>query len=120
MIDANSFVRDHFHASNNRDSCRRPFERDLWIIDGPSQLIVRCKTDNVSETGLHATAPIGAGLAVGKRFETHLAPENWRGGSPGVAPSLGYATVVRTDLPNAQPGRVGFALHFDSPQRLAS
>ena len=95
---------------------RRPCRRYVWIINGAGQFVIRCKVDNVSESGLHATAPKSAKLAVGNRFEMRLASENGTGNSPSFAPSLGYATVIRTEPCNLEASRIGFAMRFDVPQ----
>jgi len=104
---------------NRREYSRRQIECDLWLIDGPSQSVLRCKTDNLSDAGLHVTAPIGYGLAVGQRFEARIAPPRVSSAmSAHLASSLGYATVVRTEIKVGEDGgdRVGCALQFDVPQ----
>jgi hypothetical protein len=109
------------YPSDRRDYSRRPMEFDLWLIDGDSQAVLRCKTDNVSDAGLHVTAPIGFGLAVGQRFEARVAtpPSSGMISAP-LAASLGYMTVIRTEisLGDGKPDRVGCALYFDTPQLL--
>jgi hypothetical protein len=86
-------------ARDHREYARRPVECDLWLIDGEAQYVLRCKTDDVSDAGLHATAPVGFGLAVGQRFEARIASPHYAGPmSTHLAASLGYATVIRTEI----------------------
>lgn len=108
-------------ASDHREYARRPVHCDVWLIDAASQCVLRCKTDDVSDAGLHVTAPLGYGLAVGQRFETRIA------GVPVAAPgpthlgsSLGYATVIRTEIKVGErhSDRVCCALQFDAPQLI--
>lgn len=104
---------------DQREYSRRRIECDLWLIDGPSQSVLRCKTDNLSDAGLHVTAPIGYGLGVGQRFEARIAPPRMGSAmSAHLASSLGYATVIRTEIRagDDRPDRVGCALQFDVPQ----
>jgi hypothetical protein len=105
-----------------RDYDRKYTQCDLWLIDLSSQSILRCKTNNVSDAGLHAFAPVGFGLAVGQRYEIRLAPPNStpRPLSDHWAKSLGYATVIRTEIHvgDEKPDHVGFAVRFDVPQLL--
>ncbi len=108
---------------DKRDYDRKHAQCDLWLIDVSSQSILRCKTNNVSDAGLHAVAPVGFGLAVGQRYEVRLAPPNTtpRPLSEQWAKSLGYATVVRTEIrvDDEKPDHhVGFAVRFDVPQLL--
>jgi len=98
---------------------RRKAEFDLWLIDTPSQSVVRCKTNDICDAGIHATSPIGYGLAVGQRFETRIADTKFADAfSSQLAPSLGYATIVRIELQVGlgESHRIGFALRFDVPQ----
>jgi hypothetical protein len=104
---------------DHRTYARRPIECDLWLIDGAAQAVLRCKTDNVSDAGLHVVAPLGFGLAVGQRFEVRMAAPHTSGPmSSNLADSLGYATVIRTQIKvgDHRPDRVGCALRFDVPQ----
>lgn len=110
------------HRLDHRDYDRKQVQCDLWLIEPSSQSILRCKTNNVSDAGLHAHAPVGFGLAVGQRYEIRLAPPNTtpRPLSDQWAKSLGYATVVRTEIHvgDERPDHVGFAVRFDVPQLL--
>lgn len=106
---------------DRREYNRRGAELDLWLIDANSQSVLRCKTDNVSDAGMHITAPIGFGLAVGQRFEARIATPRPSGvASAPLAASLGYTTVVRTEIRvgDGRPDRVGCAVLFDVPQLL--
>ena len=104
-----------------RDYARRKLACEVWIVDPTSQSVLRCKTNNISDAGLHATAPIGYGLAVAQRFEVRITGEaTARTVSAHLAKSLGYATVIRTEIlvSNDKPDRVGFAVRFDVPQLI--
>jgi hypothetical protein len=108
-------------TADRREYNRRRAEFDLWLIDANSQSVLRCKTDNVSDAGMHVTAPIGFGLAVGQRFEARIATPQPSGvASAPLAASLGYTTVVRTEIAvgDGRPDRVGCAVLFDVPQLL--
>ena len=58
---------------DRRDYTRREAVYDLWLIDLAGGSVLRCKTDDISDAGLHATAPIGFGLAIGQRWELRIA-----------------------------------------------
>lgn len=107
---------------DQRDYSRRPVAVDLWLIDPQSQTILRCKTRDISDAGLRANAPIGFGLAVGQRYEARIAgaTADPRNAGQQLGKSLGYATVIRTEMNvhgNADD-RIGFVLRFDVPQLL--
>ncbi len=107
--------------SEQRSYTRRPVVCDLWLIDTGWQSVVRCKTENVSDAGLYGRSPIGYGLAIGQRYEVRLADVQAAGQvPPDLAPSLGYATVVRTqlDVDGQNSHGIGFALRYDVPQLL--
>ncbi len=100
---------------------RRDITCDLWLIDTGWQSVVRCKTENVSDAGLYGRSPIGYGLAIGQRYEVRVADTHAAGQvPPDLAPSLGYATVVRTqlDVEDQRSHGIGFALRYDVPQLL--
>lgn len=121
MFDRWGLLPGRLDRREQRSYSRRRLQLDLWLIDVGSQTVVRCKTDDVSDAGLHATSPIGYGLAIGQRFEARVANTGMiQQSSPQLAPSLGYATVVRLEMHAAdrEPHRVGFAIRFDVPQLL--
>lgn len=100
---------------------RRKLECDVWLIDLAAETVVRCKTNDVSDADLYATSPVGYGLALGQRYEIRIAGRTADGKtSPHLAPSLGYATVVRTqiEIGRGDPHRIGFAMQFDVPQLI--
>jgi hypothetical protein len=106
---------------DQREYSRRALHCDVWLIDAESQCVLRCKTDDVSDAGLHVTAPIGFGLGVGRRFEARIAtPQQTtgHGGGSHLGDSLGYATVIRTEIKvdEQRTDRVSCALQFDVPQ----
>lgn len=106
---------------DKRDYSRQPMVRDLWLIDNHSQTVLRCRTNDISDAGLHASAPIGFGLAVGQRYELRIANgESTRGRSAHLGKSLGYGTVIRTEMHvgDGPTDRVGFAVRFDVPQLI--
>lgn len=121
MFDRWGLLSGDLKCRDKRAYARRKLRLDLWLLDLTSQCVVRCKTDDVSDAGLHATSPIGFGLAVGQRFEARIADaETHTVTSPHLAPSLGYVTVVRLEIEKdaADSHRVGFAIRFDAPQLL--
>jgi hypothetical protein len=105
---------------DKRDYDRRDIKCDLWMLDVSAQSVLRCKTDDISDAGLHATAPVGFGLAVGQRYEVRIAHTETAKGSAHLAAPLGYATVIRTEfhLDSERQDRVGFAVRFDAPQLI--
>lgn len=107
---------------DNRSYSRRDIEVDIWLYDPKTQSILRCRTDNVSDAGIHASAPIGYGLAVAQRFEARIANSAEPGltGFDQLSKTLGYGTIVRTEmrLSGDREDRIGFAIRFDVPQLL--
>lgn len=106
---------------DRRDYARRPVDCDVWLIDLESQSVLRCKTDDISDAGMSASAPIGFGLAVGQRYELRIASRHSATAlSPHLAASLGYGTILRSgiQLSRDRSDRVGFAVRFDVPQLL--
>ncbi len=106
---------------DKRDYSRRSLARDLWLIDNHAQSVLRCRTDDISDAGLHASAPIGFGLAIGQRYELRIARGELTRALPGhFGKSLGYATVIRTEMhiDDGRSDRVGFAVRFDVPQLI--
>lgn len=104
-----------------REYARRRIECDIWLIDTASQSVMRCKTTDIADAGLHAITPIGFGLAVGQRYEVRIACNQSDGMmSPQLAKSLGYGTVIRTEIKvgDEQPDRVGCAMCLDVPQLI--
>ena len=104
-----------------RDYSRRSIQCNLWMIDGESQAVLRCKISDISDAGLHASAAIGFGLAIGQRYELRIANGGAGGmSSPHLATPLGYGTVVRSgiEVDEGEADRVGFAVRFDVPQLI--
>jgi hypothetical protein len=104
---------------DKRDYERRALLRDVWLIDSHTQTVMRCRTNDISDAGLHANAAIGFGLAVGQRYELRVANvDALRGMSAHRARSFGYGTVIRTEMhaDGHESDRVGFAMRFDVPQ----
>lgn len=109
------------NRTDRRDYTRRQMTCDVWLLDLSGQSVLRCKTEDVSDAGLQATAPIGYGLAVGQRFEVRIAnTEDAALVSDHFGASLGYGTVIRTAVKIVTPeqDRIGFAVRFDVPQLL--
>lgn len=118
---------------DHREHHRRQAAMDLWLTDLSGETVLRCQCHNLSAGGLFAIAPVGFGLAVGQRYELRIAPTLERGSSLLLGDSLGYATVIRTQLradadrselrtnhrpPLPNDATVGFAVRFDTPQYL--
>ncbi len=112
-----------------RDASRRDqrrYERrrvtcDIWLEDIASHYVIRCKTADISDSGVFASAPIGFGLAVGQRYEIKIASTSeFASASPRLAPSLGYGTVIRHEVDVSSPDvhRIGLAIRFDVPQLI--
>ncbi|MCK6457322.1 MAG: PilZ domain-containing protein [Phycisphaerae bacterium] len=104
---------------------KREFERhhivtDVWLLDLEGLTVLRCQTDDIGQGGLHATVPIGFGLAVGQRYELRL--RSHADGAPtprGAGWSACYGTIIRTRLlTSGDQHRLGFAMRFDSPQHV--
>ena len=108
------------------DACQLEFERrdgvrcdsDVWagLLSLDGQEVIRCQPDDLGEGGLHFTAPVGFGFAVGQRYELLVG----RGDAPESKQDLvgegRYATVVRTEFKMDEAGdRVGVGLRFDQP-----
>ena len=107
------------NRTDRRDYTRRKANCDLWLIDVSGQSVLRCKTDDLSDAGLRATAPIGFGLAVGQRWQLRLQPPaEARHASQRLGLPLGCGTIIRTEimLDDAHSDRIGIALEFDVPQ----
>ncbi len=100
---------------------RKKVACDLWLVEIASNYCIRCRTSDISDAGVFATAPIGFGLGVGQRYEIRIAstPE-YSSTSARLAPSLGYGTVIRheVDVTGNDSHRVGLAIRFDVPQLI--
>lgn len=121
MFDTARSLRRGPGRQEQRAYTRRGITCDLWLIDTHWQSVVRCKTENVSDAGLYGKSPVGYGLAIGQRYEVRVADTHAAGQvPPDLAPSLGFATIVRTELDVEGQGNhgVGFALLYDAPQLL--
>ena len=106
---------------NKRSYSRRKIRCELFLIDRNTDTVLRCKTEDISDAGLYATAPIGYGLAMGQRYELRIACADSSGGaSMEMVPSLGFATVTRLeiDVCRGDAHRVGFSMKFDVPQLI--
>ena len=111
----------HTDRRDQREYVRRRIECDLWLVDAPGQSVLRCRTDDISDTGLRVSAPVGFGLAVGQRYEVRIAYRQADGAvSAQLAKSLGYATVIRTEIKvcDQKSDRIGCAVRFDVPQLI--
>ncbi len=112
--DADDHVGTGSAVGERREGVRREagFWAGLITLDGRE--VLRCRADNISEGGMHVSAPIGYGFAVGQRYEVLVG----RGDSEAQQNSfLGeghYATVVRTEFLIDDDGdAVGVGLRFD-------
>lgn len=109
------------NRTDRRDFTRRPITCDVWLLDLAGRSVLRCKTEDVSDAGLRATAPVGFGLAVGQRYQVRIAnAEDAALVSEHLGASLGYGTVIRTavKIVSRDQDRIGFAVRFDVPQLL--
>ncbi|MEK6644567.1 MAG: hypothetical protein AABZ08_11730 [Planctomycetota bacterium] len=108
------------HRVDQRDYSRVAIMRDIWLMDRQTNSVLRCRTNDISDAGLHASAPIGFGLAVGQRYEMRVGNDDApRGISAVMAKSLGYGTVIRTEMHvGGDLDRIGFAIRFDVPQLI--
>lgn len=106
-------------TAERRDHLRK--EADYWVsllsLDGAE--IFRNRTDNLGEGGLHVTAPVGYGFAVGQRYEVLVGAEESHDGQTDLVGEGHYATVVRTKFLTGEgqhgDGHVGIGLRFDHP-----
>lgn len=105
--------------TDRRTHRRRDIARDLWLTDMRGQTRVNCHCRNISAGGMYADAPVGYGLAVGQRYELCFGGDQERPRSLLMGNSLGYATVIRTQVrPAGDDDAVGLALRFDAPKYL--
>jgi hypothetical protein len=87
---------------------------NLLALDGEE--VIRCDCDNMGEEGLHFTAPVGYGFAVGQRYELLVGERDEAGQDRSLSGAGHYATVVRTQFLMADLGdQVGVGLRFDQP-----
>lgn len=105
--------------AEQRNHHRREVGQELFLTDLFAEVVLRCRCKDLSAGGLYAVAPVGFGLAVGQRYELRMSPKPDAAGSMLIGDSLGYATIIRTQLrkENGEPV-VGFAARFDSPRYL--
>jgi hypothetical protein len=104
---------------DRRDGERRSVDMPLGLMTLSGDEVLRCRADNVSRGGLHGSAPVGFGLAVGQRFEVLIGPE-CDSDFAGLFGEGHYATVVRTEIllsphSGVDHDQVGFGLRFDMP-----
>lgn len=102
--------------ADRRRSLRRQggYWANLLTLDG--QHVIHCRCDNMGEEGLHFTAPVGYGFAVGQRYELLVGERDDSGQDRGLTGAGHYATVVRTRFHLGKPGdQVGVGLRFDQP-----
>ena len=103
-------------VGERRDGVRR--EAGFWagLITLEGCEVLRCLADNISEGGMHLTAPVGYGFAVGQRYEVLVGRGEEGAGHGGLLGEGHYATIVRTEfLMNDQGDQVGVGLRFDQP-----
>ncbi|MBX3396663.1 MAG: hypothetical protein KF841_14980 [Phycisphaerae bacterium] len=121
MLDRWGLLAGSADKRDQRNYARRELACDLWLIDSAARSVVRCKTADICDAGVFATAPVGYGLGVGQRYEVRIASSmEYASSSPHQAPSLGYGTVIRLefDVTRGDSHLVGFALRFDVPQLI--
>ena len=86
----------------------------MLSLDGEE--VIRCCPDDVGEGGMHLTAPVGYGFAVGQRYELLVGEDDGAGSQRKVTGDGHYATVVRTRFLLGEPGgqvdcQVSFTSH---------
>jgi hypothetical protein len=108
------------HRFEQRDYARRAVAYELFLIDPESEAVCRSRTQNVSDAGVFAMAPIGFGLAIGQRYEIRMAVGEGDSFITGGIRSLGYGTVIRSEMRVGRdhPDQIGVAIRFDVPQLL--
>ncbi|HUU85897.1 MAG TPA: hypothetical protein VM243_20555 [Phycisphaerae bacterium] len=103
-------------VGERRDGIRRDtgFWAGLVTLDGCE--VLRSKADNICEGGLHLTAPVGFGFAVGQRYEVLVGQGEDCREQANLLGEGHYATIVRTEfVMNDDGDRVGIGLRFDQP-----
>jgi hypothetical protein len=86
----------------------------LMSLDGVE--VINGTADDLGEGGLHLTAPIGYGFAVGQRYEVLVGDAGADEHGPNMVGEGHYATVVRTRFLNdGTSDQVGIGLRFDHP-----
>lgn len=116
LADETGFAGAESAVGERREGVRR--EAGFWagLVTLAGSEVLRCKPDNVSEGGLHLTAPVGYGFAVGQRYEVLVGRGEGSTEQGGFLGEGHYATVVRTEfLINDQGDGVGVGLRFDQP-----
>ncbi|MCG3131077.1 MAG: hypothetical protein FLDDKLPJ_01852 [Phycisphaerae bacterium] len=101
---------------DERRTCSRADQRwDVTLVRDDGAAIGPYKSDNISESGLHVTVPVGYGLAVGQRYEVLIRESASSGGNCGFDDGI-YATVVRTQVKaGGDQHCVGVGLRLDQP-----
>jgi hypothetical protein len=99
-----------------RVSPREPLTMMAHLLPLGAAAPIRCRTDNIGEGGLHVTAPIGYGLAVGQRYEVLLTALDPPASDDDLRGDGHFATVVRTEMHvGASEDHLGVGLRFDQP-----
>lgn len=112
--DADDRVEAGSVIGERREGVRREagFWAGLITLDGRE--VLRCRADNISEGGMHLSAPIGYGFAVGQRYEVLVGRDDDGARQSGFLGEGHYATVVRTEFLIDDDGdAVGVGLRFD-------
>ena len=93
-------------------------EGDYWasLLSLDGREVISCQLNNMCEGGLHFTAPVGYGFAVGQRYELLVGERDVAGLDHKLVGEGHYATIVRTEfLIGDQGDQVGVGLRFDQP-----
>lgn len=101
---------------DERRVCSRADHRwDVTLVRDDGATIGPYRSDNVSESGLHVTVPVGYGLAVGQRYEVLIRESLQSGAKCGFDDGI-YATVVRTQVKaGGDQHCIGVGLRLDQP-----
>lgn len=101
---------------DERRACSRADHQwEVTLVRDDGATIGPYRSDNISESGLHVTVPVGYGLAVGQRYEVLIQKPATSRGNCGFDDGI-YATVVRTQFKaGGDQHCIGVGLRLDQP-----
>jgi len=103
-------------VEDQRSSDRQGRILQAMLVRSDGAKVGPCATDNLSEGGLHLTAPVGYGLAVGQRYEVMLIASETGSDRAEMVNEGHFATVVRTCIHTTKEvDHVSVGLRFDQP-----
>lgn len=76
-----------------RSECREPVTGNLWVIDGHSSTVFRCRCVDMSSSGMRLRVPAGYGVRAGQHYEltSHLPGQS-------APPGLGLIVSRRAEI----------------------